>query len=288
MLTAVKAKQVAAVPYLHTTQLMVSHPRGVRFSTDKPNVVVGPNGGGKSTLLDTLAIRFLASQTGVSTLDDEYLDERYWTKVRENWEDHWCFLDGFDVTTDEGPVSFYRPHHVPGNERDVAHAMCMGYFNEAKAYGELTRRKSSGQRCQALLARLKAALSGQVPTSYELKWSHGRDALDKAKLRDGYDFHSDQRQKIELLKDNARAAAAGQPVVIMDEPEQSLDARSELELWRDIRDANPSAVQVIVATHSLYPILHPEGFNIIECTKGYVQEARAFAASTGLIASAAV
>ena len=99
MLTAVKAKQVAVVPYLHTTQLMVNHPRGVRFSTDKPNVVVGPNGGGKSTLLNTLAICFLASQTGVSTLGDEYHDERYWSKVREKWEDHWRFLEGFDLTS---------------------------------------------------------------------------------------------------------------------------------------------------------------------------------------------
>jgi predicted ATPase len=55
----------------------------------------------------------------------------------------------------------------------------------------------------------------------------------------------------------------------MDEPEQSLDALAELVLWRQIAAADMSKMQVIVATHSLYPLMHPEKFNIIEAVPGY-------------------
>jgi predicted ATPase len=61
---------------------------------------------------------------------------------------------------------------------------------------------------------------------------------------------------------------------MMDEPEQSLDAKAEMLLWGQIAKADCDKVQVIVATHSLYPLMHPELFHLIEAVPGYAQEVR--------------
>jgi predicted ATPase len=60
----------------------------------------------------------------------------------------------------------------------------------------------------------------------------------------------------------------------MDEPEQSLDAWASATLWSRIAEADCAKVQIVVATHSWYPILHPEAFNIIEAVPGFLEEVR--------------
>jgi predicted ATP-dependent endonuclease of OLD family len=79
---------------------------------------------------------------------------------------------------------------------------------------------------------------------------------------------------IDAYKD---ASDTGMPLVIMDEPEQSLDAVAELQLWIAISNAK---TQVIVATHSLFPFLRPDDFNIIEAVPGYCTVAQSALNST--------
>jgi hypothetical protein len=148
-------KGFKAVPHLETSLLMQTHQGSITFATDKPNVIVGPNGSGKSSLLEAIALRFLAFYYASSALDRRYLDDRpaetRWVKTRgKNWTTCFKYLPGLDVKTDNAPIRYYRPGFCPGNESDITTAMMTGYLKEAKAFGELTRDKSSGQKCLAI------------------------------------------------------------------------------------------------------------------------------------------
>lgn len=267
------AQNFKAVPWLETSQLMQHHKSGINFSTDKPNVLIGPNGAGKSALLRAIALKTLSHYIGQSELDQKYLmkDEFWWA---ENlWSDRYVFLKGLRCDTDMAPAIFYRPNHIPGNEPAVGHAMMMGYSKEARHFGELTRNKSSGQQAQAVqIDRVWRVLAGE-PLEYERRWRYLDDYTVR---RDRNPMPWDYKARIMLDQYVKGYDGKGKPLVFMDEPEQSLDIRAELNLWQKILLADMSKVQVIIATHSVYPILHPAGFHIIEAVPGYADEVRKF------------
>lgn len=270
MFKNVKVKDFATVPYLETSSLIRHRPEGILFSTEKPNAIVGPNGAGKSALLKALALHTLSWFTGTSAFDSNYLDsfklKEAWREADSKrryahyeatgrWEDLYDYLGGLEVETDYAPALYYRPGHIPGNERMITAAMMVGYCEEAKAYGRMTDKKSSGQQCLALLDRVHAVLGGDISSLQAFIEQNG--GLGKgAKSR-------------HLIEPRTNLPVDAKPVLLMDEPEQSLDALAELVLWRQIAAADMSKMQVIVATHSLYPLMHPEKFNIIEAVPGY-------------------
>lgn len=275
MISKLSVKDFAAVPYLETSTLMQNHPRGIKLSTKQPNVIVGPNGAGKSALLTALAIHTLSYTTGESAFDDHYTvshdGEAYWSR-ESKWGNDYEFLKGFKVDGDLAPALYYRPGHIPGNDVGITHAMMRGYFNEAKAYAQLVENKSSGQQSQALLAKVEALLTGETTElAYGFaNWSSGKAPreLNPGQHNMPWDYKAEILKK-RLVADSTPAI----PLVLMDEPEQSLDARAESALWQKIQNCAPG-VQVIVATHSLYPMLHPNQFNLIEAVPGYVKEVR--------------
>lgn len=271
MITHIKATGFSAIPYLETSALMANHPDGISFSSEKPNVIVGPNGSGKSALLAALSLLTLSSQTGQSTFDGYYIHgwrDELWKKGPYRCEPH-EYLPGLDVVTDGGAALFYRPQHIPGNDHSVAAAMMTGYFEQAKAYGLATRSKSSGQQGQVLLERIIQVLRGLgTPTFLTNQWDHGVEV--PRKLAGAED---PRRHRADVLLQRLGGNEPGRmPVVLMDEPEQSLDALAEAQLWHDIE--NCSTAQVIVATHSIYPFTCPERFNVIEAVPGYADQVR--------------
>ena len=279
MFTSLRAKNFTAVPYLESSLLMKTQKKEVKFATDKPNVIVGPNGAGKSALLQALALRTLSFYVGESAFDDNYAignDSRtFWSNEGASWRREYVFLPGLTCETDNAPALYYRPSHIPGNDDSVGAAMFCGYGKYADSYLKAVDKKSSGQQSRALLDRLVAALSGDV-TDIRFKyvnWRAGKERKDLANSR----FHvCDFEYQFEILKEQFDTPPADAlPVVLMDEPEQSLDARAEAVLWGQIANADCTKVQVIVATHSLYPLMHPEHFNLIEAVPGYVDEVRA-------------
>ena len=273
MISNLSVSGFKGVPYLETSSLMTLHANKLRFSKTKPNVLVGPNGSGKSALLQTLAIRFLAYFTGQSFLDDKFvLDgdaKAWWTRERE-WGNDYEWLKGLTCKTDNAPALYYRPGHIPGNETSITHAMMCGYFEEARAYGKLVDEKSSGQQSQAVMQPLLAALAGEgLPCAYGHKnWRFGDEprTFDYPRHGASYDHQA------EVLKALYRPEPSAIPLILLDEPEQSLDARAEARLWQAISQADGAKVQVIVATHSLYPLTHPKKFNIIETEAGFVND----------------
>lgn len=273
MILTLKAKDFKAVSHLEISDLMANHPKGLRFSQKKPNVIVGPNGAGKSALLTTLSMLTMSNLTGESTFDHRLLGDY---NFKDTWKiDSWPrkthYLPGLDAKTDHAPALYFRPSHVPGNEVSVTHAMMTGYFDAAKEYDRITKNKSSGQQSQALQERVMGVLEGTQP---HLKhkfgnWGHKREVQD---LEGNYRATDENRQANELLRLFGNAQPGDKPVLLMDEPEQSLDARAELNLWKKIEAADCEKIQIIVATHSLYPLMHASAFNIIEAVPGYVKE----------------
>lgn len=272
MIESVAVRDFEAIPYLESSALMDYHRGRVRFSTSKVNVVMGPNGSGKTALLDALSMRLLADMTGESALNDAYVFDRgadrgLW---RETAFRRYEFLPGLHVQTDNGPAIYYKPMNIPGGESSVAASMMMGYEGEAREYARLTSKRSSGEAGFALLQHALQSLGSGAgaPKRYGMaNWRFGSSVPAESERMSEYQL------KAEILRKMADSGKYKVPVVIMDEPEQSLDARAQATLW-DALGKVTAHVQVIVATHSLHPLLRSDRFNVIECEEGYVQELR--------------
>lgn len=258
---------------------MKNHPDGIQFDVARPNVVVGPNGAGKSALIGALALYSLSHFSWRSSLDRHYLGEdKFWAEGGW-WRDMSEFLPGIGCDGDMAPALYYRPGHIPGNDDSVTAAMMCGYFELAKEYGRQTDKRSSGQGCLARLDAIRAFLRGEEGEAklaeYALDdWRAGRAPKKMGACGSRYELRA------EVLKARAAAGAkalagGARPVVLMDEPEQSLDALAETRLWRELSAcADRCPAQVIIATHSLYPIMRPERFNLIEAVPGYIELVR--------------
>jgi ABC-type cobalamin/Fe3+-siderophores transport system ATPase subunit len=235
MISHLSVKNFKGVPYLEGSQLMLRHARGLAFSSEKANVIVGPNGSGKSALLSALATRFLAHQTGVSSFDDNYISgsaaEAFWTKTSA-WGRDFEFLAGLTVDTDNAPAFYYRPNHIPGNDHSTTAAMLCGYYGEARAYAAAVNHKSSGEGNRALLTRIRGVLAGEKvePTYNHVNWRYGVKPRELSRT-DGWVGEYDY--KAEALK-KLFAKVRGTPLILLDEPEQSLDVLAQATLWRAI------------------------------------------------------
>lgn len=278
MFKHVQVSSFNGVPYLKGSDLMKNHPNGLTFSVDKPNVVIGPNGAGKSALMKALALSTLSYYTGSSSLDDKYVLEGsvshcpYWGEngYDKKYNVRYVFLPGFEADTDRGPALYYKPNLIPGDDSSPVVSMVNGYWDQARSYMAATEKSSSGQGCQNLLGKVLQALNeGKVPGYGYAHWRFGKELRD---LKDrgwiaSYDKHAEELKKLVA----AISPDAGH-VVLLDEPEQSLDAVAEQKLWHEVADCKK--LQVIAATHSLYPILHPDKFHIIEAVPGYADQVR--------------
>lgn len=275
MLKKITFKANAAVPYLMGSELMVNRPdHSIELSTEKPNLLVGPNGSGKSAFIKTLALRFLAYTTGFSAFDNAYTSsvseiDGLWTE--KSWRT-WAFMDGIECDTDNGPALYFRPGMIPGDNTSFTHAMMCGYSELARTFARRVEDKSSGQGVQAMLEHVIELLRGQIEhdTYEQVNWSYGTKPV---KLKDtASSWVSPSAYQAEVLKAMFGGSKAGTtPLVLLDEPEQSLDVHAQLQFWNTVRSCNK--VQVVIATHSVVPLMEPDRYNFIETVPGYLAEA---------------
>lgn len=267
------------VPYLASADIMKTHPNGVEFDTKKVNVILGPNGSGKSALLTTMAHATFAFPAGRSAFDEYYtrFADQFWSKEKEWGEEE--FMKGLEIDYDMGSTLYYKPSFVPGDYADLTHAMMCGYSAESNKLHKLTNKKSSGQKSIATLKDIREVLTGkaEVPKFGFINWGHAKDIKD---IRRHSSSHLEYRANC-LLKRFADRHE-GTPAILMDEPEQSLDTLNEIMLWNDLANADLSKGQVIVATHSMYPIIHSDKFNLIETVPGFIDAVKAQIKIAGL------
>lgn len=243
------------------TDLLTTHANKVAFSSNKINVLIGPNGSGKSTLLRHLAVRFLCLDRGYTSIDRSLCDRAYEKYFSEkNWRDKSTFMPGIEVDSAQCVAAYWAPGMKYGGwDMDTAAMMC-GYGDEAKLRWKHTKEKSSGQ-----------GIHNQL--NYIFDVLHGKR---KVELREKIDWYLEnhQKDKLDAVTPLFKERDKNKTVVLLDEPEQSLDMSKEMEFWDKLLDVNTAEVQVVVATHSLYPLISPKfkgKFNIIECTSDYKQ-----------------
>lgn len=273
MIRSIGFENFTVMPHLEHTTLMQKHGQTVYFSNTKPNVIIGPNGSGKSTLLSVLAKQTLSEAVGVSAFDTMFLDAELWDGNTRSEYGPFTYLPGMTVDSDNAAAVYYRPAQLPGKSRFLAEALMRGYGDYARAYREKTHQKSSGQQGRALLETAYSVMeSGEL--SYEFNWGYTGEKRPLESVR-RISCTPQHEYKAQILLNERLCDNSGMPTILMDEPEQSLDTKEELALWKRLSEVDCSKVQVIVATHSLYPFMHPERFNLIEASAGYLDEVRA-------------
>lgn len=269
LIKSIKVSKLPAVPYLESTSL-ISHNNGeVNLSTSKVNVLIGKNGAGKSALLKALALLTLSYFTGKSSINDEYLENEYWEKESDKWFADTKFLKGLSIEGTLGIARYYKPLLIPGDESSLTVSMMTGYSKEAREMLPLISAKSSGEsRSNLLSALLREVTESRLLT--DILTANSRYAVDQ--LIDPSSIKGVWRAKDYLkLYEHLLGMDSSYNLILLDEPEQSLDLVEEIKLWKKLESIDTSKFQVIISSHSHYPILNPDKFNLVECSPGHLK-----------------
>lgn len=260
-------KDFKVFPHFLDTDLYKLYQGEFTFQKNKVNVLVGPNGSGKSTLLNILSLLSFSTEIGYSRACKEYLEDKYWgsdDKYRQ-WSKE-VYLPGVEFSEGFCPALSFKPNRIPGNESSVVSAMMVGYFDEARSYADQTENKSSGQSISAQLQLVRDHLACESKLTLKNSDAFSLYPHEEADLREYSSPSRSSRKKLLQL----RSTDFSHNLLLLDEPDQSTDVRSNFLFWKFLQVFKPTNTTVIVASHSPYA-LRP-GFNLISCSDGYLDE----------------
>ncbi|MFI5298240.1 MAG: AAA family ATPase [Polyangiales bacterium] len=263
MITTVEIKDPKKTPikWLPSVKAL-AEPRVFEF---KPglNILWGRNGSGKSTLLQLLARYFHCHASGFPVVthdslkelfDDGGMEQSFSSRnARVSEADR--LRDGFVVKHDGQGVCFFDPSNAPG-------LIGGGAASDDDFFGEGVRntmfKGSAGQTLTFRFDRIATSLllREDVPVESRVRKDHVND------------FYSPKLASVDGLL--AGSIDKGQPTVLFDEPERSLDLPAQVNTWRMTR-AFSKEVQFIVASHSLYALNLPDA-HYIEMEPGYLEK----------------
>lgn len=205
------------------------------------NLIVGPNGTGKSTILRLIA-RWLHCEQGGSQMVTQ-------TSVREIQDFGGTFQDGIRPVHDGSPIVYFDP--------DVKVGLIGGAFDWDFGMEGLQNTMFKGSSGQSVAFRMKKALEA-------LAWGEFPKVVWK-----GYQREEKKRKVAQWLKGTGKRTC---PTILLDEPARALDLDRQLAIW--IRIAQAKGTQVIVATHSPFGFFIP-GAHFIETEPGYTKSVKA-------------
>lgn len=224
------------------------------------NILIGANGCGKSTVLKILGESMCAIQGGVSTVTEDAIRDGVdmFGAIGGNRE----MKDnlGLTVAHDGQPVIFCDPRQTIGL---VHGAFDDDFFKQGVA--EAMGRGSHGQTSMRRMGLALETVMGDRPlpekVDYRVTHKHGNDAYSRALAV--------------LEKRLVPTIAAGQPTVLLDEPEINFSLVWQARLWELLSLPHVAARrQVIVATHSAFALNIPHA-HYIEFEPGFRAEAEA-------------
>lgn len=228
------------------------------------NILWGPNGCGKTTILLAMARMLHCWQGGVSTLTEHSIRELFKLRFGSNLKSEDKYLNGVMPVHDGQAVFFVDPSKGVGASRS--------FFDNDFSFEQLMDmrdRGSSGQKTTMRLMPLIRLARGEEPPPV-------RCNINREYVNDLWISYLDR------VEETMRGTIPrGQPTVLLDEPDRSLDIPSQVGLWKILKMARKS-VQIIVATHSILALDIPDA-HYIDLHRGYLKKCRE--AAQGLLGS---
>lgn len=221
------------------------------------NVLFGPNGCGKSTVLKILGDTMLATQGGVSAVTE--------TAIRNTVElpfgNKGAAKDkiGLRVVHDGQPTVFCDPRQEVGL---VGGAFDDDFMRHGIIEATERHRRSHGQATASRVGAALDVLVGKQPLPKELVRK-----LNKASVNGAW------AQALELAEERMKPSVEkGQGSILLDEPEANFSLKWQGMLWAMLADGRTAQrFQIIVASHSPFALRLP-GAHYIDMVPGYREE----------------
>lgn len=235
--------------------------------TFKPglNILFGPNGCGKSTIINTIAAHMMALKTGESVISQDSIHELMGSMALAIGSRKTRPPEpvAAEVSHDGQPVSFGSAGKLMlGGDRSFDTSFMKGYgITDGLTPGAV---RTHGSRSLALSQAPLRALLGQrdladqVPVASNAKRSNLNSTWQAM-----YDIAAG------LLEPSI---PRGQKTVLLDEPDAHLSLLMQARIWRDILGSPDSSnrCQIIVATHSPFALAIPHA-NLIGLPDSYAE-----------------
>jgi len=219
------------------------------------NILFGPNGCGKSTVLRILSDTMFATQGGTSVVTSSALRDAVDLIGRSEPADE----IGLSVAHDGQPVVFCDPRNSVG----LADGAFDDDFMDLGLRNLFAQKEAShGQLSAHRIDKTLAVLTGKEKAPSAVEWRVSRKNVN-THWAAAFDI-VEARMKASIER--------GQPTIILDEPEANFSLLWQSRLWDLISSPEVTRdYQVIVATHSVFALGIPDA-NYIDFEPGYVEK----------------
>lgn len=219
------------------------------------NILFGPNGCGKSTILRMLARTMSAEQGGRSVVTQESLRDVVPMKLEKPKDDIVV-----KVAHDGQPVLYCDSRKAVGL---MGGSFDDDFFHEGVTES-MSKSNSSGEASVRRMARVLQVLAGKEPFPAKVEYKISPKGLN-----------SHWKQIFGILEERmAGNIPVGQKTVLLDEPEANMSVLNQIQIWLFLhRVAKEGNFQLIVATHSPFVLSFKEA-HYVDLVKGYLDECR--------------
>lgn len=223
--------------------------------TPQNNIIIGPNGYGKSTLINILAEFMLCSKSEVTQFPG-YLD------FPKLWGFNGEFKDGVKIKADYSKVTFRMRL-----AQDMKSEESLESFSNFGKFGASIN-SSTGENTTIALNSLMNTMFGSN-TNLKFPLNELKESLEKETDEDWKKRRSDL---IKYYEENN--IDSGQFTILLDEPDRNLDIYNLKEVYGMLSCIREDT-QLISVIHNpvlIYKLKDLPGINIIEMKPGYLKE----------------
>ena len=236
--------------YLRGDNPIEKHATELEFLNDKIefeeglNLIIGPNGTGKTTLVTSIAKLFFAFQQGYPKFNGV---TDFSNIFRSTTEVEFSDL----VTHNRHPVLFNNK--FPESHFDDDN------YEESLASFFVKNNHSAGE--------LQTYELNMLASNFEKIQSYRKLANEFKKKKNSY--YVDCCDNYMEWLEKGRVADSKKITILLDEPTSNLDIATKTRYWMTLSKLAQQKYQVIVATHDITPFLMCEKYHVIETYKDY-------------------